>query len=269
MDLAKLEAFIERALGWGSDFSLAIAVGADGEVGVALLGRVQELVAVLLAQPKWSGRVVRVVAVTPWGMFVPGLNALVQLSLDLGCDHLLFSSVETDVSIEGVSALRQRMTADTLVVGAAFGDHAFQRGVRSKAGASTTLDTGTTEYYLAGDTCPWNTLALWHAPTLALVGFLGVSEGLDVANNRADGGVEEMAAIAVLQLMHPRRSRAELCKVPGLAWDVASFSSDPARKEWHARKMASKVSRPAAQLAQLPGVPPGLVHHADLIGAKT
>lgn len=240
-------------------------MGADGDVGAALLGRVEQLVATVLEKPKWSGRVVKAVAVTPWGMFVPGLNALVQLSLDLGCDHLLFSSVETSVSLEGVHALRQRMTSRTLVVGAAFGDHAFQRGVRSNAGASSSNPGGvSTEYYLAGDTCPWNTLALWHAPTLALVGFLGVSEGLDVANNRADGGVEEMAAIAVLQLVHPHRSKAELCKVPGLAWDVASFSSDPARQEWHARKMASKVSRPAAQLAQLPGVPPGLVHHTDL-----
>jgi hypothetical protein len=96
------------------------------------------------------------------------------------------------------------------------------------------------------------------------MGFVGVSEGRNVANDRADGGVEEVAAIALLQLVHPARSRAELCKVPGLAWDVASFAGDPARLEWHARKMASKVSRPAAQLAQLPGVPPGRVYHVDL-----
>ncbi len=173
------------------------------------------------------------------------------------------------------------MTTTDLVVGAAFPEHAFQPGH-----AAVVLD---------GATAPWNTLALWHAPTLALVGFLGCAEGLAAeglaaapsacpADARAlgggapvsgppsgagvmDGGVEEVSAVAVLQHLGAARRRASLVRVPGLAWAVAgAVAADPARAAWQARKMASKVARPAAQLARLPHLPPGRVRHVDLVG---
>jgi hypothetical protein len=50
---------------------------------------------------------------------------------------------------------------------------------------------------LAGDTSPWNTLALWRVDTLARVGFLQVSEGVGQAGVGA--GAEEVATIALLQ----------------------------------------------------------------------
>ena len=90
VDLTKLEVFIVQALAWGEgggggdydnmnqEVGVAVAVGAEGELGLALLAGVQVLVAKIKADPKWAGRDVVCVAVTPWGKFVAGLNALVS-----------------------------------------------------------------------------------------------------------------------------------------------------------------------------------------------
>ena len=53
----------------------------------------------------------------------------------------------------------------------------------------------------------------------------------------------------------------------GLAWDTAGFGADEERRAWHRRKMQSKVARPAAQMARLPGLPAGSVIHVDLLDA--
>jgi hypothetical protein len=95
VDLTKLEAFIVQALAWGGgeddddddknqEVGVAVAVGAEGELGLALLDGVQALVAKIKADKKWAGRKVVCVAVTPWGKFVAGLNALVSWSLVVG-----------------------------------------------------------------------------------------------------------------------------------------------------------------------------------------
>ena len=42
---------------------------------------------------------------------------------------------------------------------------------------------------------------------------------------------------------------AKLVKLDGINWNVTF--TDPARKEWHERKMKSKVERPASQLEAL------------------
>jgi hypothetical protein len=258
VDMAALEAFVERALGWGGDVAVAVAVGSEGPLGEALLARVHGAVAAVAAKPRWVGRRVSVVPVAPWGRFVNGLNALVQHALEGGFEHVLFSSVETTVGKEGVDALRGHMTAADLVVGAAFSDHAYQPPAAATAGLGAARGAAVA---LSGTTTPWNTLALWHVPTLALVGFVGVAEGLDVASGRSDGGVEEVTTIALLQHLAPAGRRgAKLVAVPGLAWATA-FEGDDERRAWHARKMASKAARPAAQMARLPGLPAGSVTH--------
>ena len=77
------------------------------------------------------------------------------------------------------------MTASDLMVGAAFADHALRPG----RGAGL-------EQPLTSLTAPWNTLAVWHVPTLARVCFVGVAEGLGACGGRADGGVDDVTAIA-------------------------------------------------------------------------
>ena len=64
-------------------------------------------------------------------------------------------------------------------------------------------------------------------------------------------GVEEVVAIAVLQkLLGRERAKAKLVQMAdgggGVEWDQ-TFGGDPARQEWHARKMESKLfaRRPA------------------------
>lgn len=239
VDVSKLVGFVERALACGDDVRVVIAVGCEGEAGASLLARVLQVVQGYLHK-------VAVLPVQPWGKFVPALNAITQHALSLGCPGVLFMSAETVVSPAGVRALQSHLTTRDLVVGAAFEDHTYQPGWH-------TLD---------GRTSPWNTLALWQTELLALTGFLGVAEGQDVANGRKDAGVEEVTCIAVLQtLLGEARARAKLTVVPGLQWATNEFAGDPERQAWHARKMTSKVSRPAAQLGLFGGTVQGRVLH--------
>lgn len=157
------------------------------------------------------------------------------------------------------------MSPQALVVGAAFADHQFHSG----QGEVVELD---------GVTTPWNTLALWHTQTLALIGFIGLSEGV----TGVEGGVEEVATIATLQhLLQPApvhntcreeeraavseasRTEAKLVRIPGLSWSTGF--EDEERRKWHERKMRSKVERPAKQLSLLPGLPRGTVRHLDMM----
>ncbi|CAM9677891.1 unnamed protein product, partial [Phaeothamnion confervicola] len=113
---------------------------------------------------------------------------------------------------------------------------------------------------LTGLTTPWNTLALWSVPRLARLGFLAVAEGLLPG---VDGGIEEVTAIAALQMLAAARSRpgaAALLRLPGVSWEARW--ADDGRRRWHERKMASKASRAAAQMAAL-GLPEGAVYHIE------
>ena len=76
-----------------------------------------------------------------------------------------------------------------------------------------------------------------------------------------DAGVEEVTCIATLQhLLGQTRAVAKVVRVPGLAWHTSFM--DEERRKWHERKMASKVSRPAAQM-ELLGLPSGVVLHLE------
>lgn len=252
VDVEAVGAFVERALAWSELAAVAIAVGSEGDLGRSLLQLVEERVDGI--RSRYSGRVVYVIAVQPWGKFVAALNSLTQCAVTNGFEEILFASVETDIGAEGIHALRKiAQDPSVLCVGAAFSDHAFDagEGVDGK------------DHALNGATTPWNTLALWHTRTLSLVGFVGVAEGLDVASGRADGGVEEVTSIAILQhLLGPSgRTVAKLARIPGLAW--ATEFKDDERRRWHAAKMASKLDRPAAQMSKFPGLPIGRVVHIN------
>ena len=73
--------------------------------------------------------------------------------------------------------------------------------------------------------------------------------------------MEEVSTIALLQhLLGPSHAKAKLVFLKdSIQWDQ-NFENDPGRQEWHARKMKSKVERPAVHL-QLLKLENGIVEH--------
>lgn len=183
--------------------------------------------------------VTTVLPVQPWGQFVPACNALVNWSQKQNMDVILFVSAETSANSIQKTLLSHMDHNDTLVVGAVLPGHDYTPG-RQRA--------------LTGVTSPWNTLALWNVHKLSLTGFQLIS---DAGRN---GGVEEVVCIAVLQkLLGQEQCKAKLVRLDGgVQWKV-NFT-DPARQEWHQRKMKSKLERPAAQLEALHNLS-GIVYH--------
>ncbi|XP_063901061.1 uncharacterized protein LOC135120654 [Zophobas morio] len=133
------------------------------------------------------------------------------------------------------------MTKDSFVVGVALSGHKFCAG----------------ETVLTGLTSPWNTFALWRLSTLAIVGFLNVSEG----NVLVDGGVEEVPTISMLQSIYPETTKAKLIKLSDVVWNTNW--EDESRSSWHIKKLTSKISRSSAQLKLLK-LKNGKVEHIDL-----
>ena len=71
-------------------------------------------------------------------------------------------------------------------------------------------------------------------------------------------GVEEVAAIAMIQnLLGEEEAKAKLMQLPDVSWDE-QFDDDE-RREWHEKKMQSKIERPARHL-ELTGLS-GWVQH--------
>ncbi len=187
-----------------------------------------------------------ILSVTPWGSFVPALNALTswacknqEISNDQnGKSCIVFLSAETSLTRETVHALNQHMTDDTLVVGAALPGHDFY--------GKSDDDTIGTEVDLNGRTCPWNTLAMWDLNKLALIGFPLCADGLHTLEDGTSvaGGIEEFATILLHQRVSPcgeGNSKAKLVKVAGVAWEQTF--DDNERRKWHENKMKSKKSR--------------------------
>ena len=178
-----------------------------------------------------------VLPVTPWGRFVPALNAIVAWAAGAGCDRLLLASAEVALTSEAMGEMSSRLDGDTtLVVGARLQGHDHRGSGVGGKGVEVELD---------GRTTPWNTCALWNLPKLALTGFQLVSEGL---HGGVEAGVEEAVTIACLQrILGPGRAVAKLVSIEGTSWEK-DFGDDDGRREWHERKMRSKVERAAAQL---------------------
>jgi hypothetical protein len=234
-----------------------------------------------------------VLPVTPWGKFVPALNALVHFaatamspplyeqdsdSASDSCRHqILFCSAETTCSAQAVRTLQSHLQADTAVVGACLSGHDYQK---SKATATNDDDAQQQQSQsqrqprepvvveLNGRTSPWNTLALWDLRKLALTGFLLVSDGL-LSDDKLDPsfGIEAVVATCLLQkLLGPDQAKSKLVQLTSTSGDDNDSAvgwnqdfDDPARKKWHEQKMASKVTRAARQL-EMTGLS-GVVHH--------
>ena len=184
--------------------------------------------------------------VTPWGKFVMPLNALIIKACEAGASHLLLASVEVADSLtkENVEQLSAPMTNGILVVGAAMEGH----NVKSSQGKDLSVADAD------GCSIPWNTLALWNLKYLQRFGFPLIGDALF---DPKQAGVEEVSAIALYQKVYPEL-QALLMVLPGMKWDTADL--DEERRKKHEAKMASKVSRPAAQMAKL-GIKHPFVRH--------
>ena len=184
---------------------------------------------------------IHVLPVTPWGKFVPALNAVVIWCARNKCQQLLFVSAEVHLTEEVMQNLRSKLCERTLVVGTVLQGHEYKGTINNEEEV---------EVELTGRTTPWNTCALWNVSKLALTGFLLVSEGLhpDEDGREGSSGVEEVCAIATLQrILQPDNAKAKLVSIPGTEWEV-DFGEDEKRREWHEKKMMSKFIRAKRQL---------------------
>lgn len=174
---------------------------------------------------------IEILPVTPWGKFVPALNALVLYATRIEeADKIMFVSAEVRVSIKTIETLCQHLDNDenVIVAGAAMNGHLY-------AGKDMLVE-------LNGRTTPWNTMAIWNLKKLSLTGFVPCSDlGFSA-------GVEECAAIAILQKLFPS-SVAKLVQLDDVAWN--EIFEDEERRKWHEQKMKSKVERPKQQLEKL------------------
>lgn len=116
--------------------------------------------------------------VSPWGNFVPALNALISyacltpLSDGSYANTILFISAETTMTRDAMIKLDQHMDLeDTLVVGAALPGHDYVKK------SDDNDERKGREIDLNGRTCPWNTLALWNLKKMTL-GFPLVADGI-------------------------------------------------------------------------------------------
>jgi len=180
-----------------------------------------------------------ILPISPWGEFVPALNALVAWASKSLASYVLFASAEIATwNEDGITRLVEQMDENTLVVGAVLPGHEYNPQLVPQ------------RLPLTGVTTPWNTLALWNVPKLALTGFPLVAEGIHTDENGSAiaAGVEEVSTIYILQkLLPPGTAEAKLIQIPGIMWDTKQWDDD-ARQKWHESKMQSKVQRAAKQL---------------------
>jgi len=90
-----------------------------------------------------------------------------------------------------------------------------------------------------------------------MVGFPLIGNGYSA---QIAGGVEEVTAVSLAQLLHPTWT-AWLVDTGNVEWKT-SFT-DPERAEWHRKKMESKDLRPDAQMQAL-GISAGVSFHVSL-----
>lgn len=181
-DQSKLESTLESFIKTACEISASRAVVAiDPEEkikGYDLCTAINE--ALVEAHKKSKEMVdVEVLKVSPWGSFVPALNALVtnactkSISEGIYAKTILFISAETTITKEAMSILCTHMNLeDTLVVGAALPGHNYL--------GSEGLETKNID--LNGRTCPWNTLCIWNLSKLKL-GFPLVADGIHRSEN--------------------------------------------------------------------------------------
>lgn len=146
----------------------AIAVDSAPKIdGYDLPARIKTLLSNVLEQNENHNKVVvDIIPVTPWGQFIPALNALVCWASVSRASYALFVSAEiSTLTHNSIQLLSQHLDDNkTLVVGAVLPGHQY--------------DNSRGEVPLSGVTSPWNTVAMWNLSKLALTGFPLVAEGI-------------------------------------------------------------------------------------------
>lgn len=221
-----------------------------------------------------------VLPVTPWGKFVPALNAIIAFaattttstttsSQKATANSILFVSAETTLASKtALQSLLSHMDLETtLVVGARLPGHDYH-GTSAAPAAADDNTKSDVVVPLNGRTTPWNTLAVWNLRKLALTGFVQVSEGILTHGqpNEPSQGVEEVMAISLLQhIFGVEQAQAKLVQLAtddsgGVLWEETF--TDPQRQQWHDAKMKSKLERAARQVALFPkSMTKAQVHH--------
>jgi hypothetical protein len=198
-----------------------------------------------------------IMPVSPWGRYTAALNVGIEIASDLGFKYIFFQSFEFSANFRSAYSLYKILRSDPygLVAGAALPGHQYgykaaqTEGKGSLRGSSATMQE---RVVINGTNVPWNTFALWNLQYLSLTGFQLVSEGADASS----GGVEEVVAISLLQLINPKLN-SYLVNTSDIDWRTA-FDNDEVRREYHFRKMKSKEMRPRKQMEKL-GIPFGRV----------
>lgn len=217
-DWPRIKTFVEAAQKLGPVF-VAVNVAED---------RINTLARLTASFPE-----VKVFGVSPWGKFVPALNAIVYAASVAGTQERLLASAEFPPTAEQLIRLGGELDDETLVVGARFAEHQFEPGK---------------EVPIKGSTVPWNTFALWNPSLLSRTGFILMGDApFDPSGKQA--GVEEVATIAIVEKTWD--TQAKLLEVPGIGgdWNMAGWNTD--RLAAYQRKIASKDSRVKEQLSYL------------------
>ena len=110
------------------DTSVVIAV--DATPKIENYDYVQAIQNVLNSMGKYSSSI-EILPVTPWGKFIPALNALVlHAKSQLNTDLIMFVSAEVNASASTISTLCEHITADNenevIAAGAAMKGHDYQ-----------------------------------------------------------------------------------------------------------------------------------------------
>jgi len=208
-------------------------------------------------------KIIHILPVSPWGKFVPALNALVHYAHeDIHAEYILMISAEVSASAQSIHFLYDhcREVDDgqsyVLVAGAALNGHTiYDESPKSDNETTTCISNSSSPrktHPLNGRTCPWNTLAMWNVSKLILTGFLTVSDIGSFA------GIEESVAIAMHQSLFPH-ARAKLIRLTDIQWK--DTFDDEERRQWHERKMNSKLERANIQLEMLGLIDKGRVEH--------
>ena len=180
-DLTHLSSFLDSA----SHYSDVILIGLNIEADRCST-------ADWLLRQGW-GRSVHVVPVVPWLSVTGSLNALLLYASRLSFSRILYQSIEVTASVAAINSLLSHLDHHTLVVGACLAPYHSCPSSQPSGAATYAVISGVNN--------PWNTLAVWHIPSLLKTGFLMVS---DSGREGGTEGQEEGPTIALLQWMARR-----------------------------------------------------------------
>ena len=238
-------------------YSNLLLVAIDGENEKEIKGMFDEII----NEYKKSSSSLRIeyIIITPWLGYTAALNAIIRfISIKFQkIKYLSFQSLEiSQLSVKIMEILIKQMDDDTLVVGPSL---MYQHKENDEL-----LD-------INGGNIPWNTINIWNINKLKPFGFQLISDGIieDV-----DGGIEEVVTISLIQYINGQESnKCKLIMLPTelkqlIKWDT-NTQSDSKRKEYHDKKIASKVKRASKQLSHFKNLPTGkvMIIHIEFDGS--